>query len=203
MKKHDIKTILFDYGGVLAEEGFQQGLEVIARRFDLDVEKFFHTATENIYACGFVIGKADEKEYWSLMRKDTGISGSDTELTNTILDRFVLRPTMIETVRALRDKGYQTVILSDQTDWLERLNHRDNFFDEFDAVFNSFQIGKTKRDPTLFRDILEKLHLEHRQALFVDDNPAHIGRAVKQGLHTHLFNRVNPFLADLHYRGIL
>lgn len=203
MKNIEIKIVLLDYGGVLAEEGFRSGLAHMARQFSLDVEPFFHTATEIIYDCGFVSGGTDEKKYWELLRKATGISGSDEDLTATILDRFILRPPMLEAVRALRKKGFLTAILSDQTDWLERLNSRDNFFKDFDKVFNSFRMGKTKRDPSLFTDILMELQLEPREAFFVDDNSEHIGRAVKQGLHAHLFNRVNPFLADLHYRGLL
>jgi putative hydrolase of the HAD superfamily len=198
-----IRAILLDYGGVIAEEGFHLGLQTMARRFGLDFEAFFHTATELIYSCGFVTGEADEQKYWELMRDQTGISGTDQELTGIILDRFVLRSSMLTAVRTLRDKGYLAVILSDQTDWLERLNRRDNFFPEFDAVFNSFHLGKTKRDPGIFPDILGKLGLKPRQALFVDDNAEHVGRAVKQGLHTHLFRDVTPFLADLHYRRLI
>ena len=195
-------TILFDYGGVLAEEGFTLGLEVMARENRLDPADFFRTAAEAIYACGYVTGKATEQAYWELLRGQTGIRGEDRALTETILSRFILRPRMIDAVRALRKQGLNPVILSDQTDWLDRLNQRQPFFQEFSRVFNSFHLGKTKREPSLFTDVLATLKVEPGQALFVDDNPGHIARAAALGLKTHLFRSEELFFAGLARLGL-
>ena len=197
-----ISTILFDYGGVLAEEGFAQGLAAIARQNSLDPASFFHTATETIYACGYVTGKSDEHAYWQLLRGQAGIRGEDRELTEAILSHFVLRPRIMEGVRALRERGLNPVILSDQTDWLDRLNARQPFFHEFSRVFNSYHLGKTKREPSLFSDVLAALKVEPGKALFVDDNPGHIARAGALGLQTHLFESEQLFFADLARRGL-
>lgn len=197
-----ITTILFDYGGVLAEEGFTLGLSVLARENGLDSAPFFHTATEAIYACGYVTGKSTEQAYWQLLRNQTGIRGEDQALTEAILSRFTLRPKMFAAVRALRKHGLNPIILSDQTDWLDRLNERQPFFQEFSRVFNSYHLGKTKREPSLFTDILAALKIEPRQALFVDDNQGHIDRAAALGLETHLFQNEALFFADLARRGL-
>ena len=111
-----ITTILFDYGGVLAEEGFTLGLEVMARENRLDPAEFFRTAVEAIYSCGYVTGKAPEQAYWKLLRSQTGIRGEDRALTETILSRFILRPRMLDAVRALRKQGLHPTILGDQTE---------------------------------------------------------------------------------------
>ncbi len=197
-----ITTILFDYGGVLAEEGFTLGLEVMARENRLDPAEFFRTGAEAIYSCGYVTGKATEQAYWELLRSRTGIKGEDRALTETILSHFILRPRMLGAVRALRKQGLNPVILSDQTDWLDRLNARQPFFQEFSRVFNSFHLGKTKREPSLFTDVLATLKVEPGQALFVDDNPGHIARAAALGLKTHLFLSEELFFADLARLGL-
>ena len=197
-----ISTILFDYGGVLAEEGFILGLSAIARDNNLAAAPFFHTATETIYACGYVTGKSTEQAYWQLLRSQTGITGEDQALTEAILSRFTLRPKMLAAVRALRKQGLNPVILSDQTDWLDRLNQRQPFFHEFSRVFNSYHLGKTKREPSLFTDILAALGVEPRLTLFVDDNQGHIDRAAALGLETHLFQNEELFFADLARRGL-
>ena len=157
-----ITTILFDYGGVLAEEGFTLGLAAIAKENTLDPDAFFHTAAEAIYGCGYVTGKSTEQAYWQLLRSQTGIRGEDRALTETILSRFTLRPKMLAAVRALRAQGLNPVILSDQTDWLDRLNERQPFFQEFSRVFNSYHLGKTKREPSLFTYVLAALKVEPR-----------------------------------------
>ena len=197
-----ITAILFDYGEVLAEEGFTLGLSVIAEENGLDPAHFFHTATEAIYACGYVTGKSTEHAYWQLLRDQTGLRGEDQALTETILSRFTLRPKMIAAVRALRKQGVNPVILSDQTDWLDRLNRRQPFFHEFSQVFNSYHLGKTKREPSLFTDILTALKVAPERTLFVDDNQGHIHRAAALGLKTHLFQNEALFFADLAQRGL-
>lgn len=197
-----VSTILFDYGGVLAEEGFTLGLSVIARENGLDPSLFVRTATEIIYACGYVTGKSTEHAYWELLRSQTGIRGEDQPLTEAILSRFILRPNMLAAVRTLKKQGVTPVILSDQTDWLDRLNQRQPFFHEFTRVFNSYHLGKTKREPSLFTDILAALNVEAGQTLFVDDNPGHIDRATTLGLQTHLFRNEELFFADLARCGL-
>ena len=197
-----ITTVLFDYGGVLAEEGFALGLAAIARENNLDPASFSHAAAEAIYACGYVTGRATEQAYWQLLRDQTGIQDDDRTLTEAILSRFTLRPKMLAAVRALRERGLSPVILSDQTDWLDRLNQRQPFFQEFSRVFNSYHLGKTKRESSLFTDILTALGVEPQHALFVDDNQGHIDRAAALGLKTHLFRNEELFFTDLARRGL-
>jgi len=197
-----ITTVLFDYGGVLAEEGFALGLAAIAKENGLDPAPFFHAATEAIYACGYVTGKSTEQNYWQMIRSQTGIRGEDRALTEAILSRFILRPKMLAAVRALRKQGLNPVILSDQTDWLDRLNQRQPFFQEFSRVFNSYHLGKTKREPSLFSDVLTALTVEPGQTFFVDDNQGHIERATALGLQTHLFQSEELFFADLARQGL-
>jgi len=108
-----ITTVLFDYGGVLAEEGFALGLAAIARENGLDPDAFFHTAGEAIYGCGYVTGRSTEQAYWQLVRSQTGIRGEDRALTEAILSRFTLRPRMLDAVRALKAQGV-SVLLSEQ-----------------------------------------------------------------------------------------
>ena len=201
--KAKIPTVfLFDYGGVLAEEGFTNGLKAIAAANGLDREVFFRRATELIYQCGYVTGKGNEREFWQLVRRECGISGSDAELTGAIHSRFILRPGMIDKVKAIKQHGLTTAILSDQTDWLEQLDKRDSFLKEFNPVLNSFYLGQTKRDPDTFREALKILGLKAGQVMFIDDNQGHIERATKLGLQTHLFTEEAKFNLILAEFGI-
>ncbi len=54
--------MLFDYGGVLADEGFQQGLTEIARQNGLPPEQLIRLAIEAVYDSGYVLGQGDEAE---------------------------------------------------------------------------------------------------------------------------------------------
>jgi putative hydrolase of the HAD superfamily len=177
-----LKGVLFDFGGVLAREGFRGGLYAIARKNGLDTEPFFRLASDAIYDTGYITGRATEADYWEALRLATGIRGTVEELTGEILPRFILRPVMIDAVRLLRQKRYVVAIASDQVDWLERLDERDRFYGEFDRVFNSYRLGKGKRDATFFDDVANALSLAPGEILFLDDNPGNVERASSRGM---------------------
>jgi len=197
-----IKAVLLDFGGVIAEEGFQQGLYAIAEKFGLDKKRFFQLANEAVYDSGYVTGKGSEKDYWNEVREHSGIIASDDELRQEILSRFVPRDWMLETVKSLQQQGLITAILSDQSDWLDQLDSRYHFFQYFNAIFNSYHLGKTKRDATIFAEVIQKLKVEAGEALFVDDNIDHISRAVAVGLQTCLFEGRESFMKKLRGLGL-
>jgi len=192
-----IRAVLFDFGGVLAEEGFREGLKAIARRHGLDPEEFYRQGAEAVYESGYVVGGGSEADFWDLLCRRGGLPVYEPGFTHAILRRFVLRPEMMAAVRTLRRRGFLTVILSDQTDWLDQLDARDGFFRAFDRIFNSYYLGKGKRDPSIFDDVLRTLAVEPPQALFVDDNAGHIERAAARGLKTILFQDQQQLLSDL------
>jgi len=193
----EIAAVLFDFGGVLAEEGFRRGLKEIARRNGLDPEAFFALGSEAVYESSYVTGEGSEEDFWRLVQEQSGISEDFQACTALILKRFVLRPAMLQAVRSLKKSGMTVAILSDQTDWLDRLERRDRFFHLFDRVFNSYRLGKGKRDPSLFDDAVRELGVEPQRALFIDDNAGHVRRARSRGLHAMLFRSPKECLARL------
>jgi putative hydrolase of the HAD superfamily len=110
---------------------------------------------------------------------------------------------MLEIVQAVRRHGCIAAILSDQSDWLDRLDRKHHFFHEFDLVFNSYHLGKTKRDPTIFDDTVNAMRVAAQQTLFVDDNPAHIKRAAAKGLKTHLYKNGTSFEKEMKRYSLL
>lgn len=192
-----VDVVLFDFGGVIAEEGFLDGLHSIAEVNGLDPEAFAKTGFDLVHATGYVVGKVDEPVYWESVRGATGIRNDDEFLRKEILDHFVLRPWMVEVVKRLRDSGMRLGMLSDQTNWLDELNSRQGFFDWFDLVFNSYRQGKSKRDPSAFSDILEAMGVEADSVLFVDDRPGNVERAREKGMHTLLYTDRETFMEQL------
>ncbi len=192
-----VDLVLFDFGGVLAEKGFAGGLGAIAARHGLDEADFYNLANDRIHRTGYLTGRVGEHVFWQAIRDATGIREDDETLRRDILSRFILRPWMFDVVRALRNRGIGTAILSDQTNWLDELNERDGFFRYFDAVFNSFHLGKSKSDPSHFSDTAARLGKPPPRLLFVDDNELHCRRARTVGLEAVHFTDRPSFLAGL------
>jgi len=188
-----IKAVLFDFGGVIAEEGFWEGLQAIGKEHGLDPEAFFQMVDALIYETGYLIGKVDETSFWNAVRIRTNIRCTDDELREEIMKRFVLRPGIINSIDLLRSKGLIVAMLSDQTNWLEEIDQKTGLFRHFDRVFNSYRIHKSKRDASVFRDVCTALGVQPEETLFVDDNIKHIKRAQGQGLRTVHFTGMDEY----------
>jgi putative hydrolase of the HAD superfamily len=87
--------------------------------------------------------------------------------------------------------------VSDQTNWLDELDSRLDFFTLFDYVFNSFHLGKSKNDPSLFMDVLNVMGLSPHETLFIDDTIGHVLRARSNGLHAIHYKGKEPFLIEM------
>ena len=193
-----LRAVFFDYGGVIAEEGFREGFEAIAIQNGLDPAVLYCLASETVFTSRYIIGQCSESEFWEILRKRWQLGGkSNTEYVQEILTRFRLRPQMIAIVKALRSHGLATAILSDQTDWLDRLDARDHFFHYFDCILNSYHLGKSKRDPTLFDQAVQALGVIPEEALFVDNDQGNITRASSRGLQTILYRDYTRFIKEL------
>lgn len=193
----DIKIILFDFGGVLAEEGFKGGILAIAEKNNLNPEDLIKTAFDMVYELGFTSGRVKEDAFWAALRLETGIRGTNEELKDEILSRFVLRPWMLEIVSELKEKGFKVGILSDQTHWLDELNGRNDFFHFFDYVFNSYHLGETKKDPVVFDYALKSMNVMPESVLFIDDHVPNLKRARTKGIQTMLYMNKETFFHEL------
>jgi HAD superfamily hydrolase (TIGR01509 family) len=176
-----IRAVLFDFGGVLAEEGFRNGLLQLAAEQGL-AQDLPEQGMRAVYDSGFVLGHGTAADFWKLLKARTGLSGDNHALSQRLLDGFVLRPWMLALVRRLRRAGFTTGILSDQTDWLDALGARYHFYAAFDRIYNSYYLGRGKRDPATFRQVADDLGLEPAAVLFVDDDAGNVERARVAGL---------------------
>jgi putative hydrolase of the HAD superfamily len=192
-----IKTVIFDFGGVLAEEGFREGLFAIAQKNGLAPDAFFAACDSLIDETGYLTGMADEASFWNAVRKETGIHGDDADLRREILARFVLRSEMLAEADSLRAAGVFVAMLSDQTNWLDELDRETALYRHFDRVFNSYRLHKSKREASVFKDVCAELGAAPRETLFIDDNVNHIRRAGSRGLQTIHFMSIDDFKKQL------
>lgn len=192
-----ITTLLLDFGGVLAEEGFYAGLRELGTDRGLDPDRFFKDVERIIFDSGYLVGRSGEAAFWDAVRRETGITGSNSVLREEILRRFTLRPEMLAVVDQSRRAGLTVAMLSDQTNWLEEIDSRTPFLDRFDRIFNSFRLHKSKRDPSVFTDVCDMLGVPPDSVLFVDDNAGHIERAAGRGLQVYHFTTSGAFLQAL------
>ena len=90
---------------------------------------------------------------------------------------------MIETVRAARERGTATALLSNS--WSSRQYWIDGYQPDelFDAVVISGEVGMRKPDPRIFLLAAERLGLEPADCVFVDDFRENVEAAERVGMH--------------------
>jgi putative hydrolase of the HAD superfamily len=192
-----VNVVLFDFGGVLAEEGFANGLRAIALKNKLNEADFIKLAHDLIHATGYLTGHSDEHAYWQAIRNETGITDNDQTLRDEILERFTLRYWMFDIVDEIRTAGFKVAILSDQTNWLDELNRNINIFNHFDLVFNSYHLGKSKVDSSHFENILGHLGEKPEKVLFIDDKIEHCQTARNLGIHAIRYADRDSFIREI------
>ncbi len=183
---HEIRIVYFDLGGVYYTEGFKEGLLAIARKFGLDGQAFYRTATDVIFTIGYVRGESPEAAFWQGLAEAQGI-GEDLFLEReTILKAFKPLPGMPELAARLREQ-VPVGLLTDQCNWLYELDERDGLLSAFDTVVSSYEEGYTKRDLEIFRIACERFAMLPEEIAFFDDNPDNVERAADFGMRAFLF----------------
>lgn len=186
----DIKLILFDYGGVIAPEGFQLGVLKLAQEFNVNFEKMYEIAGyEAGLKLGFTAGQNDERAYWNHVAK---LLNTDQDLMNyryVYLDNFQPRDGMIEIIKQVR-KYYDLGIFSDQTNWIYELNDKYGFFKYFKYKFISFDLGTTKHEMNLYSIPTKRTGIKPENILLIDDKQKVIDRATEAGLKGYRFTSI-------------
>jgi putative hydrolase of the HAD superfamily len=79
------------------------------------------------------------------------------------------RPGVVETLRALRERGFLLGLITVCTEEVESLWPESDFAGLFDAVVFSSAVGVSKPDPRIYRRCCELLGVEPEEAVFVGD----------------------------------
>jgi 2-haloacid dehalogenase len=93
-----------------------------------------------------------------------------------------IEPT-VEILEELRASRVRTFALSN---WSRRTfdlaASRFQFLEGFEAVVISGDVGATKPDPRIYRELLERGHLRPESTVFIDDSPPNVASAISLGL---------------------
>jgi len=96
----------------------------------------------------------------------------------------------LEVVRALRDQGVPTALVSNCSHNTRPIVDRLGLEREFDAVILSFEVGAMKPDPAIYQEALARVgDPDPARSVFVDDQVRYCDGAAAIGLQTFLILR--------------
>jgi putative hydrolase of the HAD superfamily len=189
-----IKVILLDFGGVIASEGFQLGILKFSKLYGKDYDEMYDIISKKaMVGSGYISGKGSEEEFWNIVAKELGIDQNLSECRNLILDNFVPRKEILDTVVKLKDK-FLWGVFSDQTNWIYEIDEKYDFLKYFDYKFISYDLGYSKYDDEFYKIPCKKIKLPAENILIVDDKQRVLDRAKEKGYHVFRFDSLPEFL---------
>lgn len=109
---------------------------------------------------------------------------------------YVLNVPLVEWVRSATAKRNLHIIAVSNADWdLEKRLEQFGVADLFEHVVNSARVGMAKPGPEIYRHALTWTPSPPLECLFVDDKATNIDTAKKLGIHGHVYQGMDGFLA--------
>jgi 2-haloacid dehalogenase len=195
-----INAIIFDYGNVLLEWNPRF---IYDRYFPNDpegMERFFKEVNFADWNLQQDKGRPFKEGVASLSREFPHYS----HLIQAFHDQWVdsvggsIAGT-VDILKRLKRAGYPVYGLSNwSAETFPHMRERHDFFDLFDDMVISGEVGHVKPEPEIFQILLEKIGKPARECVFIDDSPSNIQQAQKLGFATILFQSPQQLESSLH-----
>ena len=207
--KPQIKTIVFDFGGVLFTDGSLVAIKKIQRAFKLkecDTEDIMDCFSNEPGAIGNLIrlGKISLEEFEDGFAERLGLTDSQKRtLRHHWFSSYVPNYLMKKVVKKLA-KDYNLIAFSGNVrERIEYLRKRfRKMFKYFDDEVYSFDYGQQKRNIEFYEILLDHLDCKPEEALLIDDSPRNIRIARSIGMHGIRYSYTEQFLDELKDYGI-
>jgi glucose-1-phosphatase len=195
-----ISTIIFDLGDVLLDLNQDRTLRAF-NRLGIDLSDVNdQTTLFNDFETG-KIGEEDFRHTLRAIRKG--------EVTNEQIDTawnemlLWITPERIDILKQLR-KHFRIYLLSNTNSihitwfkkYIEEQMGWQAWCDLFDKQYFSYEIGLRKPHTSIYEYILNDIHKEANECLFIDDNRSNIRGAAKVGIHVLFASK--PLDAKMH-----
>ncbi|MEA2279297.1 MAG: putative hydrolase of the superfamily [Solirubrobacteraceae bacterium] len=193
----DRHAVLLDWGGVMTGDLFasfaafcaHEGLEA-----DRLANLFRHDRDARTLLIDFECGRLDEAEFEPRLATALGVAGHEG-LVDRLMAGSQLDPAMVAGVRALRERGVRTGLVSNS--WGEARYPRELLAELFDGVVISGAEGFRKPDPRMYELGARRVGVAPETCVFVDDLPFNLDPARELGMATIHHRSAAATLAEL------
>lgn len=187
--KRTIEAVIFDYGGVLATSQWDAFAD-FERRHGLEPGGLVpHFAVEHDGAPAWHaietghLPWADFADAVVARAEAAGVALFDVHDLTALMPLGALWP-MVHRVRRLRDEGYKLGILTNNVREFADYWQATIPIDLFDVVVDSCEEGIRKPDPEIYLRTAERLLVEPKACVFLDDSAVNCEAAAAVGMKT-------------------
>jgi len=199
-----ISGIIFDFGGVIVNDGRKFTYEVLAKKFKVSYKQI-ERAVEKAMP-DYETGRIDNLEFFRRIARALKFSGQ-MEGFETLWDDVYARKSRIDRnvqklIKRLKDSGYRLALLSNTEPGRAKYNRENYRYRYFDLICLSSEVGVAKPDKRIYKLVLNQLKLKANKCIFVDDKEKYLLPARKLGIHTIQYKNYKQLERDLKTLGI-
>ena len=201
MAEHDIKTIVFDLGGVYFTSGSTLAIEKIKEIYNIEDETLLREIfTDKPTTEGYLLRKGliTIDEFEEQLFKKLGINRKERKHTRYIWFGSYCVHFGIEELLQLLKKNYRLVIFSGNVrERVEYLDNKCNFLRYFDDTVFSFDYQKNKNEIEFYKELIRHLKCKPSEALLIDDEKKNILIARSLGMNGIHYYYTEKLIEDL------
>lgn len=220
VKLYEIKHFIFDFGGVMVEKTF-----VLKNLFDMIeadlkiripskenspyIKKIRRQAVSGIISTRKFLEKLLERYYYPYQQKNNTLPPKKVNVSYYLELWFNLYSQLTELssemeliIERLHQAGYIVSLMSNTYDIHARSNELKGFFNIFDHIFLSNEVGLIKPDLDKYKHVLQKLNTKPKKCVFIDDKLRNLIPARKLGITVIRFESMEKFKHQLNEIGI-
>jgi len=220
VKLYKIKHFIFDFGGVLIEKTFVLknlfallGHDLKIKIPDIQSEPYLRKLkrrlSSGIISSHEFLEKIFEKYYYPYQKKNGALPPKKVNVVYYVELWFNLytkvthiSSDMAEIIERLHKAGYTVNLMSNTHDIHAKSNDLRGFYDMFDNVFLSNELGMIKPDIEKYKYVLKKLDTKPKKCVFIDDKISNLIPARELGIIVIRFESFDNFKRQLNALGI-
>jgi glucose-1-phosphatase len=199
-----IKTILFDFGNVIAFFDHARAIRQLLPHTDRTAEQLRQLIYYNDLDCRYERGEVTTEEVFAVGQEIAGLRCTLDQFVAAFCDIFWSNPPMDDLIPRLKRAGYRLVLASN-TNAAHYERYREQFRDtlsHFDAIAVSHEAGARKPHAKFFEYAHKLTGFEKGECLFVDDLAENVATAREFGWRAVQYTKFDDLAAELLRHGI-
>lgn len=181
-KNTSIKSVVFDFGGVLVKPDENILIAYLADFFTVDPNQIRELKVKELE---WMRVNDTEFSFWENYGKQNGKSLPAQwreEYAAVKLASVKELPLIAEILEDLQKEGYALDMLSNFEPWMDPLLDRFEYRIQFNHLYLSYQTKKEKPSVDAYEAVLNDLNLEGKDIIFIDDQLKNVQAAQKLGI---------------------
>ncbi len=164
------KVIGFDYSGVITESSGSDFTLNTCRILNIDEETFFGIYLKNNYLLNTT--DIDSKDFWRKLLKEWSRENKEKEFFEFIdssKSDTKFNYELLDYIKELKNFGYKVALLSNNSSKLNNTLKEAGIDVLFDLILISGDVGCMKPNVEIFQMLCDKLEINPKELVFVDD----------------------------------